>query len=135
MKSTRNPRPASILKKANLENLSNQSLKRKLNLIIKCKFEFFSSIDVLIEDRLNHQGSLKIRVKPTTTLSELKQLLLKRYQFPTDNQRWFMGRRLATDDQLSLNDYEISATNCSLFLYIVAAGIYNLKKKKNYYLM
>lgn len=35
-------------------------------------------------------------------------------------QRWILGRRLADDDQLTMQQYDIGPSNSSLYLYILA---------------
>jgi len=80
------------------------------------------SVDVFIEDRLSQKGPFRVNVRPDTTLGQLKGLMETRHQIDVKIQRWIIERRLATDEQQTLQQYGLSAENSSAFLYLVAPG-------------
>jgi len=81
------------------------------------------SVDVFIEDRLTHRGPFQLDVEPTTTLKTLKDIMEKDHDIANNTQRWILGRRLANNDQTTLDDYGVNSVNRSLFLYIVVPGM------------
>ena len=81
------------------------------------------SVDVFIEDRVTHRGPFRLAVEPTTTLKALKDIMEKDHNIASNTQRWILGRRLANNDQTTLQEYGVDSANCSLFLYIVVPGM------------
>lgn len=77
------------------------------------------SVEVFIEDRSTHSGPFQLPVRPATTLLELKERMAKLHDVKAECQRWILGRRLADQDRLTLNDYDICPSNSSLFLYVL----------------
>jgi RanBP-type and C3HC4-type zinc finger-containing protein 1 len=75
-----------------------------------------------VEDKTSHQGPIPLRIKPSMTVMELKEKLSKEFEIPVGFQRWILGKRLASNEQASLQELGVSAPGTPVFLYLVAPG-------------
>lgn len=70
------------------------------------------------------------------TIAQLKNKIFHEFQIPKNVQRWIIGRRLADNDDTTLEELEI-IEGLPVFLYLIAPGmilnfitLYNSKKIK-----
>lgn len=73
-----------------------------------------------VEDKISHRGPFPIVVSENQTVKQLKVQVENEFQIPAMVQRWILGKQLATDDNACLNDFQLTAEGCSIFLYLVA---------------
>ncbi|KAK6632404.1 hypothetical protein RUM44_007446 [Polyplax serrata] len=78
------------------------------------------TVDMYLEDKVSHQGPIQIRVSPSMTLLQLKKKVQEEMGIPIDVQRWILDKRLATDDNKTLESDGVKQNSCSIFLYLVA---------------
>lgn len=75
-----------------------------------------------MEDKTSHQGPIALRVRPSMTVLQLKQKMEREYEIPPKVQRWILGRKLANDDQATLESMGIDTPGTPIFMYLVAPG-------------
>lgn len=75
-----------------------------------------------VEDKISHRGPFPLEVTETQTVAELKKQVEKEFEIPVNVQRWILGKELATDDNATLKDHNITTERCPVFLYLVAPG-------------
>lgn len=80
------------------------------------------SVDLFVEDKTSHQGPIALRVRPSMTVLQLKQKMEREYEIPPKVQRWILGRKLANDDQATLESMGIDTPGTPIFMYLVAPG-------------
>ncbi|XP_073988059.1 uncharacterized protein isoform X2 [Rhodnius prolixus] len=81
------------------------------------------TVDLFVEDKTSHQGPIALRVRPSMTVLQLKQKMEREYEIPPKVQRWILGRKLANDDQASLESMGIDTPGTPIFMYLVAPGM------------
>ncbi|XP_047116877.1 uncharacterized protein LOC124797853 isoform X1 [Schistocerca piceifrons] len=77
-------------------------------------------VDMYVEDKVSHQGPIPIQITPKMTVADLKQKVQLEFEIPAGVQRWILGKELASDDSKTLEEHNINANGCPLFLYLVA---------------
>lgn len=75
-----------------------------------------------VEDQVSQKGPIHLEVSPTMTVLQLKQKVQRELGIPTDVQRWILGKKLATDDNKTLELNDIKHDFCPVFLYLVTPG-------------
>ncbi|XP_045132138.1 uncharacterized protein LOC123516629 isoform X2 [Portunus trituberculatus] len=77
-------------------------------------------VKMYVEDKNSHQGPLSFAVTPTMTVGQLREKVCQDFGFPPEVQRWILGKRLADDDQITLEHHRVTSEGCPIFLYLVA---------------
>lgn len=80
-----------------------------------------------VEDKVSHQGPFPLKVKPSITVKQLKELVERDYEIPIGVQRWILGKQLAGDDSRTLESLGVNTDGCPVFLYLVVPGTYQLQ--------
>lgn len=75
-----------------------------------------------IEDKTTHQGPIPLPVAPNMSVNQLKLQVETEFHIPVKIQRWILGKQLASDDNKSLQQYNIITDGCPVFLYVVNTG-------------
>ncbi|GLH09616.1 RanBP-type and C3HC4-type zinc finger-containing protein 1 [Gryllus bimaculatus] len=78
------------------------------------------TVDMYVEDKVSHQGPIPLQVTPGMTVAELKQKVEQQFEIPVAVQRWILGKMLASDDNKTLEEHNVSTNGCPMFLYLVA---------------
>lgn len=78
------------------------------------------TLKMYVEDRKSHVGPISLPVYPEMTLSNLKKKVEAEYNIPVRVQRWILGKNLATDDEVTLEQFGVSHSACPVFLYLVS---------------
>ncbi|XP_071449024.1 uncharacterized protein [Hetaerina americana] len=78
------------------------------------------TIDMYVEDKVSHLGPIPVVVSPSMTVGELKARVEQDFEIPTGVQRWIIGRRLASNDELTLLQHDVTSNGTPVFLYLVA---------------
>ncbi|XP_064466826.1 uncharacterized protein LOC135377970 [Ornithodoros turicata] len=78
------------------------------------------TVKMFVEDKDSHVGPISVRVHPGMTLRHLKKKIEEEYNFPSQVQRWILGKSLATDDASTLEQYGVTHSECPVFLYLVS---------------
>lgn len=73
-----------------------------------------------VEDKVSHQGPFAMKISPSLTVKELKDRIEREYEIPANVQRWILGKQLAADDGITLDNMGINKDGCPIFLYLVA---------------
>ncbi|KAG8233386.1 hypothetical protein J437_LFUL013166 [Ladona fulva] len=85
------------------------------------------TIDMYVEDKVSHLGPIPVVVSTSMTVKELKTRVEQDFEIPVNVQRWIIGRRLASDDSLTLLQHDVTSNGTPVFLYLVAPGEHNIK--------
>ena len=72
-----------------------------------------------VEDRTSYNGPLQVTIKPTSTLTELKEHIQAEFEIPIGVQKWILGKSLAEDDQSTLASHGINKSGQNIYLYLV----------------
>ncbi|XP_076053309.1 uncharacterized protein LOC143032427 isoform X2 [Oratosquilla oratoria] len=88
------------------------------------------NVQMYVEDKTSHQGPISVTVVQTMTVGDLRAKVEKDFGFPPEVQRWILGRRLANDDNMTLEQHKVTTEGCPIFLYLVAPES-GIKERKN----
>ncbi|XP_066907673.1 uncharacterized protein [Halyomorpha halys] len=77
-------------------------------------------VEMYVEDKVSHQGPFPMKISPTLTVKDLKDKIEREYEIPADVQRWILGKQLAANDGVTLDNMGINKDGCPIFLYLVA---------------
>ncbi|XP_069936804.1 uncharacterized protein [Cherax quadricarinatus] len=78
------------------------------------------NVKMYVEDKNSHQGPITFAVTSSMTVGELRKKVCQDFGFPPEVQRWILGRRLADDDNHTLEHHKVTTEACPIFLYLVA---------------
>nr|XP_045592793.1 uncharacterized protein LOC123754430 isoform X2 [Procambarus clarkii] len=78
------------------------------------------NVKMYVEDKNSHQGPITFTVTSSMTVGELRKKVCHDFGFPPEVQRWILGRRLADDDNQTLEHHKVTTEGCPIFLYLVA---------------
>ncbi|KAG7171630.1 RanBP-type and C3HC4-type zinc finger-containing protein 1-like [Homarus americanus] len=78
------------------------------------------NVKMYVEDKNSHQGPITFTVMASMTVGELRKKVCQDFGFPPEVQRWILGRRLADDDNHTLEHHKVTTEGCPIFLYLVA---------------
>ncbi|XP_065353337.1 uncharacterized protein LOC135948154 isoform X1 [Cloeon dipterum] len=87
---------------------------------IKTKEPEMFTVDMYVEDKVSHQGPIPLSVYASMTVGELKAKVQQEFEIPADVQRWILGKKLASDDNKTLQQHSVASGGCVVFLYLVA---------------
>ncbi|KAF7996655.1 hypothetical protein HCN44_002301 [Aphidius gifuensis] len=93
----------------------------------KIKEHEIFNVDMYIEDRLAHQGPIPLQLESTMTISQLKEKIFNEFEIPVNVQRWIIGRKLADNNETTLEDLQL-VEGLPIFLYLIAPVDNNKKK-------
>ncbi|XP_077993540.1 ranBP-type and C3HC4-type zinc finger-containing protein 1-like isoform X2 [Glandiceps talaboti] len=85
------------------------------------------SIRVHIEDKVTSGGCVSLKVKPTSTIAELKREISDKYGFPEQVQQWVIGQRLAKKEN-TLAGLRVTS-GASVFLYLTSPSDVSLSQQ------
>lgn len=62
-----------------------------------------------------------MQLESTMTISQLKEKIFNEFEIPINVQRWIIGRKLADNNDTTLEDLQL-VEGLPIFLYLIAPG-------------